>query len=212
MMYTQISVKERLKKVENVIRGHIIEKEKLIKNLEIEKKKNNEYKELSLLYNDAQIRVQKAIEETQKQLRISLSPIVTKALDSVFDNNKYEFDIEFTTKGKLVKTSQINFVIKDKTTGAKFTKKLESNLSGGVINLISLALRISLLVISKKSKLLIIDEGMLNLRGDTDTGESYEELAQKFIEIVSKELHMQIIMVTHEPKHKIGNIIDLSNI
>ena len=178
----------------------------------MEKKKNTEYKELSLLYNDAQIRVQKAIEETQKQLRISLSPIVTKALDSVFDNNKYEFDIEFTTKGKLVKTSQINFVINDKTTGAKFTKKLENNLSGGVINLISLALRISLLVISKKSKLLIIDEGMLNLRGDTDTGESYEELAQKFIEIVSKELHMQIIMVTHEPKHKIGNIIDLSNI
>ena len=39
---------------------------------------------------------------------------------------------------------------------------------------------------------------MLNLRGDTDTGESYEELAQKFIEIVSKELHMQIIMVTHD--------------
>ena len=128
MMYTQISVKERLKKVENVIRGHIIEKEKLIKDLEIEKKKNTEYKELSVLYNDAQIRVQKAIEETQKQLRISLSPIVTKALDSVFDNNKYEFDIEFTNKGKLVKTSQINFVIKDKTTGAKFTKKLENNL------------------------------------------------------------------------------------
>lgn len=125
---------------------------------------------------------------TQKQLEYHLSEQVSLAMDAVFDD-PYELKVNFIEKrGKT--EAEIRFCRRDmELPPVGFT-------GGGAIDIASLALRIAYLSMRqdiKVRRLLLLDEPFSRLKG-----EEANKRALAIIQEISKNLGLQIIMVSDE--------------
>jgi DNA repair exonuclease SbcCD ATPase subunit len=123
--------------------------------------------------------------ETQEQVKFQLEDIVNLALKAVY-GDIYRFEIEFNLKRG---NSEALLVLWKG--GRRFEDPMGST-GGGVCDILSFALRIALLVISKNRKVLIMDEPLKNISKDVK-GDAIE-----IIKRICTDLNVQIICITHD--------------
>lgn len=131
----------------------------------------------------AQLIIQKVAKETQDEIIIHISDIVTLALNSIFDE-PYEFKLDFVPKRG--KTEAEIYFLKE---GKKIDPMRSSG--GGAVDIASIALRIALWSISNRDNTIILDEPMKFL------SKNYLEKAIDMIKMLSEKLKIQFIIVTH---------------
>lgn len=140
--------------------------------------------DLSII-SDAQSILQTVAETTQNQLSFSLQTIATASLSSIFED-PYTFNVNFIKKRN---KTEIEFILyKD---GMSLDNPLLST-GGGITDILSFSLRIACLILSNKSRVLILDEPFRGVSRD------YQSLTGKLLEELSKKLKMQFIIITHE--------------
>ena len=125
--------------------------------------------------------VQQVAKETQDKLRLRFEAIVQACLDAVFPG-RYVFKMEFISRRGQVEVDM--WLDKDGTR----MDPLDSN-GGGVVDVMSIALRLCCLTLSANSRVLLLDEPFGHLRG-----EARERLGE-LLAIISEKLNVQILMV-----------------
>ena len=146
---------------------------------------------------EAQKIIQTIASTVQEQAHTKIASVVSRCLDSVFPD-PYEFKITFERK-------------RGKTEARLTFKRGELELDplsasgGGVVDVAAFALRLSCLVLSlpPKRRTLILDEPFKFLSSE------YRPLIKEMLEILSQEMGVQFIMVTHIPEIECGKIINL---
>jgi DNA repair exonuclease SbcCD ATPase subunit len=130
---------------------------------------------------------QKAAENTQKNLEVHISKLVTTALSAVFDSS-YEFSLEFIKKRG--KTEADLWLIRN---GEKM-KPIDS-VGGGVLDVTSFALRIAFWALTKPTRpVFILDEPFKHLNS------ARMGKAMDMLKMLSEKLGLQIIMISHIKK------------
>lgn len=131
--------------------------------------------------NQLKVIIQQVAKETQDKLRLRFEAIVQACLDAVFPG-AYKFMMEFVSRRGQVEVDM--WLDHDGTR----MDPLDSN-GGGVVDVMSIALRLCCLTLSTNSKLLLLDEPFGHLRG-----EARERLGE-LLSIISEKLNVQIFMV-----------------
>lgn len=142
-----------------------------------------------------QVYVQTIAKEMQEELRFSLEGIVNTALDAIFPG-RYQFKIELRVarnKTELVlglSSSEFPDISMD---------PVSSN-GGGLTDVLAFSLRIAVLLISKRRRILLLDEAMKFVSSDLKP-EAFQILKR-----LSKDFGIQVIAVTHD--QEMVNIAD----
>ena len=132
--------------------------------------------------------IQLVAQETQEQIQMELSELVSVALASIFDD-PYNLQVTFEIKrGKVEMDFQLERdgdVIDPYAVG------------GGVVDTISLALRFCCWAISQKEvrPIMMMDEPLKWLKGG-----ALPEKGAEMIKEISEQLGIQVIMVSHAPE------------
>ena len=147
-------------------------------------------KNLCRSIEEAQTFLQLVAKETQEKIRFRLEDIVNLALTSVF-GTKYRFEIRFEMKRG---QTEAELVLWD---GENEMDPMEAN-GGGLTELLSFVLRISLLIISKNRRVLILDEPFRCVSDDL------LDVVYALLKRLSEELGIQIIMVTHQQEQALS--------
>jgi DNA repair exonuclease SbcCD ATPase subunit len=137
--------------------------------------------------------VQKVTKEQAKQ---TFEKLVSHALKFIYQENK-ELKVEFGKRGNLP-------VAKFKIKSENFEEFHDLTVceAGGIINILSLALRVVILEL-KRPKIkgpLLLDETFKNL------SKEYLVKASKFLNFISDKTQRQIIMVTHKEEFVENNV------
>lgn len=164
--------------------------DKLKEQLDISKKELEEIeKELDLL-NKVSILLQKTSEFAREQAKAQVESLVTKCLQYVFDSD-LEFLIEIDElRGK----ANAEFYVINQLENNVIKTKPELSRGGGVVDIISLALRIAFLQ-THKPKIegpLILDEPAKHV------SDEYIYNVADFLKETSAIFNRQVIMVTHD--------------
>jgi DNA repair exonuclease SbcCD ATPase subunit len=128
---------------------------------------------------------------TRDKIKDSFENIVTHALNYIFESDKYSFHLVFSRRGNLqelsfaVQTPDKNEPLDPMTTDA-----------GGVLNIISFALRVVLMEVAtpKVNGFILSDESFANL------SEDHVDKARQFLKEINTKLGRQIIAISHQPK------------
>lgn len=152
------------------------EKEALQQKMQLFERKQHAIEEVQIL-------VQTVAKETQEQIKMHIEDVVNAAINTCFPD-EYAFSLEFEIKrGKTEAT-------------IKFTKNgfdidpMEAT-GGGLVDVASFALRVAAWSLSSSTNILILDEPMKFLSRDL------QNKAGEILQEISKELNIQIIMVSH---------------
>jgi DNA repair exonuclease SbcCD ATPase subunit len=123
--------------------------------------------------------------ETQDLVKFQLEDIVNLALNAVY-SDKYRFETVIEPKRGGTEARLVLF--------NKDGEELDpmDSTGGGVCDILSFALRIALLIISKNQRVLIMDEPFKFISKDV------KESAVEIIRSISRDLGIQIICVTHD--------------
>ena len=160
-------------------------RENYIEQLGDEERKLRQSKQQLKRATEALQLIQKAAQETQQQLEYHISNIVTLALTTVFDES-YGFVARFVIRRNSTECDLL--LIKD---GQEMSPM--DAVGGGVIDIISFALRIAYWSMKPNRPVFILDEPFRFLSVDL------QERASEMIKTISSELGLQIIMVSHLP-------------
>ncbi len=125
---------------------------------------------------------------TKQKTKDSFERLVTYALRFIYSED-YKFELDFGRRGNL---SEINFNVKTPDFKESFNPLDTSG--GGVLDILSLALRICLIELTrpKIEGTIILDEPFKHLSSN------YLGRAIKFLEAISKKIGRQIILITHK--------------
>lgn len=164
----------------------------------------NKKEELSEKYNilvKARTIVQIVAEQTQKKLEYHISNLVSMALASVFPD-PYVFNLRFVQKRNKTEAELVF------SKNGNETDDILNTGGGGVADIASIALRISLWSIKKTRPTLILDEATKFLHSP-----EYQEKASQMLKEVSEKLGLQIIMVSDQKNilEYADNIIPIIN-
>jgi len=164
-------------------------RERILEQIEENKKLIKEIEDQIQLNEKVIVLLQKTSEFARNQAKLQIESLVTNCLQYIFEND-VEFKIEIEESYN--KPSAEFFVItKDKDVTIK--TKPELSRGGGIVDVISLALRIAFLQIHKPNieGPLILDEPAKHV------SEDYIFNVAEFLKKASEMFHRQIIMVTH---------------
>ena len=130
--------------------------------------------------------LQQISKQTQEQVSLQLSGIVSTAMSAVFDD-PYDIKISFIERRGKVE-ADIFFI----QNGVEMQPKDATG--GGAVDLAALALRLSCWAIQKHRtrNTLILDEPMKWLKGD-----DLPQKGSQIIKEISEQMRLQIIMVSH---------------
>lgn len=128
---------------------------------------------------------------TRDKIKNAFENIVTHALNYIFESDKYSFHLVFGRRGNLqeldfaVQTPEKNEPLDPMTTDA-----------GGVLNIISFALRVVLMEVAspKINGFIVSDESFANL------SEEYVEQASQFLKEINQKMNRQVIAISHQSK------------
>lgn len=156
----------------------------ILSNIQNAKKEYVRFKTDLLNIEKANVIIQEVAKETQNQITFHISNIVTLALNSIFPE-PYEFKIDFIEKRG--KTEADIYFLRN---GVRVDPLSSSG--GGVVDVVSFALRVSLLILSRKSKIIILDEPFKFLSREL------QPKASEMLKEISYKLGIQFIIVTHD--------------
>jgi len=128
---------------------------------------------------------QQVAKQTQEQVKFQLEDIVNMALNAVYAS-KYRFSVLIDAKRGGTEAKLVLF-----NENGDELDPMDST-GGGVCDILSFALRIALLIISKNDRVLIMDEPFKFISKDV------RESALEIIKRISTDLGVQIICVTHD--------------
>lgn len=164
-----------------------------------EKRRVQAAEQKSLDAKDAQERMQLLSQSVQQLVHQRISEIVTKCLAAVFDD-PYEFKIRFERKRGRTE-AELLFC----------RRKLEvdplSSSGGGAVDVAAFALRAVCLVLNRPrlSRVLVMDEPFRFVSAE------YQNKVRKMLEMICRELSVQIVMVTHNPKYITGTVVEIES-
>lgn len=142
----------------------------------------------ALAIEEAQRVIQFVAQETQKGVVLRISEIVTAALDAVFEDDAYEFRLEFVQRRG--KTEADIFFERNGERVDPLTAA-----GGGCVDVAAFALRVALWSLLRRSAgiadTLVLDEPFRWLSRDL------QPLAGKMLKMLSEKLGVQMIFVTH---------------
>lgn len=147
-------------------------------------KKSREWKARIGHIECAQAFLQKVAQETQEILKFQISDIVQMALDAVFPG-QYEFYVDFVVKNN--RTFADMYLLRN---GSRVDPMDASG--GGVVDMVSFAIRLAAWTLSQNSNVVILDEPFKYLSA------GLRPIAGQILAKLSKTLKLQIIMVTHD--------------
>jgi DNA repair exonuclease SbcCD ATPase subunit len=147
---------------------------------------------------EAQTLVQEAAQAVQTTAHNRIASIVSRCLAELFEE-PYTFRIAFTKERG--KTSARLELERD---GLVLTDPL-AECGGGICDVASFALRVSCLLLSTphRRRVLFLDEPLKHLSAE------YRPIIRKVIEKLSKELSVQMIIVSHAHAFRMGKVIEL---
>lgn len=142
--------------------------------------------------------IQSVAAAVQTKAHKQIANVVTSALQTVFPDLGYKFLIEFNRKRG--KTEAQMFLSKKGNKCDPLTSE-----SGGVIEVAAFALRMAALCLAhpKRRKLLVLDEPFSKVSAD------YVPNVAELLETLSRDLGVQIILVTHSPQLQTGKTIQV---
>ena len=146
---------------------------------EVEKKKGN----FAVLEESKKILMAVSL-KTQEQISYYISETVTNALRLVFQK-EFTFKCEFVVRKR---KTECEFILVD--VNGNEADPVDSS-GGGVLDVISVALRISFWSLNKNRSLFILDEPFKFLSSN------YQNRAYEMVDAVSKKLGLQVIVVSH---------------
>ncbi len=166
--------------------------------LRMDEKTLREVKDKEKATLEAQEILQGIAKEVQQAAHTQISSVVTRCLEAVFGDEAYQFKIDF--KQARGKTEARLLFVRD----GEEIEPIDST-GGGVIDVASFALRLSCLILSRpaRRRVLIMDEPWKFLSRD------YQPLMRDMMEVLSEELGVQFIIVTHSDLIKCGKVISL---
>lgn len=137
------------------------------------------------ILEDAQALIQETARETQEQLKYHLEDIIQMGLEICFPE-EYTAYVEFESKrGK----TECDIYLRNEA-GKRIDPVEDSG--GGLVDIVSLALRMACWVISSSAPVIFFDEPFkwvdISLR----------PLAGELLKTISEKLNIQILMVTHD--------------
>ena len=130
---------------------------------------------------------QEVAKEVQSQLSVKIETITNLGLETLF-GDEYSFKLEYVTaRGK----TEVEFNLYDKM-GNQIDPMVQSG--GGLVDAMTLCLRIAVYNISHVDNTIVFDEAMKFLL------KGFREKAAELIHTLSERLGLQIIEVTHIPE------------
>lgn len=130
---------------------------------------------------------QEVAKEVQSQLSVKIETITNLGLQTLF-GDEYTFKLEYVTaRGK----TEVEFNLYDKM-GNQIDPMVQSG--GGLVDAMTLCLRIAVYNISHVDNVIVFDEAMKFL------SKGFREKAAELIHTLSERLGLQIIEVTHIPE------------
>lgn len=126
-----------------------------------------------------------ATEQTQDQVKVHLSNLVTTGLQTVFPEKDYKFHVDFVTRRNQMECD----LLIENHKGVKSRPKYRNG--GGIMDVISLSLRIGRWSLSKSSEVMVLDEP------SKFVSEDKQALVLSLMKTISEKLGIQWIIVTH---------------
>lgn len=148
-----------------------------------------EYERTKDIYEKVRVLLQQSAEYAREQAKQQIETLVTNALQYVF-GPLFQFQIEIDDHGG--KPVAEFYVISDYE-GVKVKTKPQEARGGGVVDIVTLALRVALIetVRPPLTGPIILDEPGKHVSGE------YVHYLYEFLKSLSEMFHRQIIMVTH---------------
>lgn len=148
---------------------------------------------------EAQKIIQDVAEAVQNEAHRQISGVVSRCLEAVFGDDAYALKIAFEKKrGKT--EARLTF-----ERGGLVLDDPPSEGGGGQVDVAAFALRLACLVLSrpKKRMLLILDEPFRFVSKD------YRPRVCEMLQALSRDMGLQIVMVTHSEEFMAGKVIEL---
>ncbi len=183
----------KLKEKTELLRQHYIKesgkKEKILEQIKENKNKLKSIEKQQILLEKVNILLQKTSQFAREQAKVQIENLVTNCLQYVFENDT-QFKIELD---EAYKKQNAEFYVITKSENMEIITRPEESRGGGVVDIVSLALRISFLQIHKPliEGPLILDEPAKHV------SEDYIFNVANFLKKTSEMFNRQIIMVTH---------------
>jgi len=124
-------------------------------------------------------------ESTKISIKEGFESIVTYALRYIFQKD-YNFNLTFNKRGNL---QELDYAVSTPDFKEPYDPKDTSG--GGILDIVSVALRIAILEKTKINGFLVLDESFRNIHNLT-----FIENAFKFLKEINKKLNKQIIFIT----------------
>jgi len=146
----------------------------------------------------AQALAQTVAESVQQQAHKRIAQLVSKCLKAIYQEDAYEFVIEFDRKrGK----TEANLVF------MKDNHKVDPRECGGQLDIASFALRLSCLMLSRpqKRRILFLDEPCRFV-------DKYRiENVRTLLLTLAKEMEFQIVLTTHNVHLQAGKVVEIES-
>lgn len=153
--------------------------------------KIEKYKKDEIVYTQAVELLSLVQKVTRDKIKDAFENIVTHALNYIFESDKYSFHLVFGRRGNL---QELDFAVQtpEKT---EPLNPMDTD-AGGVLNIISFALRVVLMEVAnpRVNGFIISDESFSNL------SEDHIERAGQFFKEINQKMRRQIIAISHQPK------------
>jgi DNA repair exonuclease SbcCD ATPase subunit len=177
-------------KIYQFVERKIGERDRIKKEIE---EKENELKKIEknrIILKKSEEILKNAYEKVRKNTMYGIELLVNKALEKIFDDITFKIELEEERNKKVAKP-----IVKKLTKNFEFEGDPLNSSGGTVSQIISLALRISILEKSLNPKFegpLILDEPL------TFLDEESKRKIGEFIKSLSEYLNRQIILITHD--------------
>lgn len=169
-------------------------RDNILSNIENIKEEIKEVEKEVRCVSKAQLIIQTVAEQTQKELEFFINDLVSTALSEIVNKDPYEFKVEFVQKRN---STEANLWFVSKKSG----EKLEPlGFSGyGAVDVASTFLRFTLWNIGRKKyrNMFLFDEPDKHLKEKKKVEKTMSEKYGSMLKLVSEELNIQIIMVSH---------------
>lgn len=160
------------------------------------KKLEQEKVELNRLLESQKV-IQTVAQQVQQQVHKTVSSLVSESLKTIFGDS-YGFEIQFEKKRG--KTEAVPVLTK-----GELKLDLKDTTGGGVLDVVSFALRVAYLTLSRPEvrQFLVLDEPFKFLDA------TKEDKVRVMLEEFSSKLGIQILMTTHTDAYKVGKVIQI---
>jgi len=143
---------------------------------------------------EASLWVSQVVEGMRAATQDRMATVVTRCLALVWDDDAYQFAIKVDDKGRagfqLSRAGQVYSPDPD-----------DDQVEGGVLDVAAFALRLSVVLASRKEKVLVLDEPFRFV------SKEFRPAVSRLLEVLAAEFGVQIIQITHATELVSGDVV-----